>query len=165
MKAEYDYADEHGLVCVMDIGKCGSESWQTDRLLRVIKEHPAMKFVVCHLLAVSMRDEDKLVEGLKKLALPNVWFDLAALPHNCGPDAYPYPNAVRYLRHGIKIAGADKLIFGTDILGAEGGQLSAFYTVHHLQRCIFQGRKGTNHVQECKAGIFQVNIKGGSYEV
>ena len=115
MKAEYDYADEHGLVFVIDIGKCGSESWQTDRLLNVIKEHPGMKFVVCHLLAVSMRDEDKLVDGLKKLALPNVWFDLAALPHNCGPDAYPYPNAVRYLRHGIEIAGADKLIFGTDI--------------------------------------------------
>mgnify|MGYP000662361051 CR=1 FL=1 len=74
---------------VIDIGKCGSESWQTDRLLNVIKEHTGMKFVVCHLLAVSMRDEDKLVEGLKKLALPNVWFDLAALPHNCGPDAYP----------------------------------------------------------------------------
>ena len=29
MKAEYDYADEHGLVFVIDIGKCGSESWQT----------------------------------------------------------------------------------------------------------------------------------------
>ncbi len=27
----------------------------------------------------------------------------------------PYPNAVRYLRHGIEIAGADRLIFGTDI--------------------------------------------------
>ncbi|MCQ5146664.1 ATP-binding cassette domain-containing protein, partial [Enterocloster bolteae] len=25
MKAEYDYADEHGLVFVIDIGKCGSE--------------------------------------------------------------------------------------------------------------------------------------------
>ena len=46
--------------------------WQTDRLLDVIKEHPGMKFVVCHLLAVSMRTRDKLVEGLKKLALPNV---------------------------------------------------------------------------------------------
>lgn len=115
MRAEYDYADEHSLVFVIDIGKCGSESWQTDRLRNVILAHPGMKFVVCHLLAVSMRDEDKLVEGLKKLALPNVWFDLAALPHNCGPAAYPYPGALRYLKHGIKIAGADRLIFGSDI--------------------------------------------------
>lgn len=115
MKAEYDYADEHGLVLVMDIGKCGSESWQVDNLRNVILEHPGMKFVVCHLLAVSMKDEEKLIEGLKKLALPNVWFDLAALPHNCRPDEYPYPNAVKYLRHGIDIAGADRLIFGSDI--------------------------------------------------
>ena len=62
-----------------------------------------------------MKHEDKLITGLKRLSLPNVWFDLAALPHNCGPDNYPYPNAVRYLRHGIEIAGADKLLFGSDI--------------------------------------------------
>ncbi len=115
MKAEYDYADEHGLVFVIDIGKCGSESWQVDALRRVILAHPSMKFVVCHLLAASMMDEAKLAEGLKKLALPNVWFDLAALPHNCRPDAYPYPNALRYIRLGIDIAGAHRLIFGSDI--------------------------------------------------
>ena len=115
MRAEYDYADEHDLVFVIDIGKCQSESWQVDRLRNAITGHPGMQFVVCHLLAVSMKDEDKLLEGLRKLALPNVWFDLAALPHNCGPDAYPYPNALRYLRHGIEIAGAHKLIFGSDI--------------------------------------------------
>ena len=47
-----------------------------------------------------------------------------------------------------------------------------FYFFHICQFSFFtqgkddtQGRKGTNHVQECKAGIFQVNIKGGSYEV
>jgi len=115
MKPEYDYADEHGLVCVMDIGKCGSESWQVDALRRVILAHPNMKFVVCHLLAASMQTEEKLIEGLKALSLPNVWFDLAAMPHNCRPDEFPYPNAIRYLKHGIEIAGADRLIFGSDM--------------------------------------------------
>lgn len=115
MNAEYDYADEHNLIFVIDIGKCGSESWQIDRLRQAVLAHPGLTFVVCHLLAVSMRDEEKLVEGLKKLALPNVWFDLAALPHNCGPASYPYPGALRYLRHGIDIAGPDRLIFGSDI--------------------------------------------------
>ncbi len=115
MKPEYDYADEHGLICVMDIGKCGSASWQVDALRRVILAHPNMKFVVCHLLAASMQTEEKLIEGLKALSLPNVWFDLAAMPHNCRPDEFPYPNAIRYLKHGIEIAGADRLIFGSDI--------------------------------------------------
>lgn len=115
MEGEYRYADEHNLIFVIDIGKCGSESWQVEQLRNAILCHPSMKFVVCHLLAVSMKHEDKLITGLKRLSLPNVWFDLAALPHNCGPDNYPYPNAVRYLHHGIEIAGADKLLFGSDI--------------------------------------------------
>lgn len=115
MRAEYDYADEHNLVFVIDIGKYGSESWQTEQLRHAILAHPRMKFVICHLLAVSMKDENQLVDGLKRLALPNVWFDLAALPHNCGPESYPFSGAQRYLRHGIEIAGADRLLFGSDI--------------------------------------------------
>lgn len=115
MEEEYRYADEHGLIFVVDIGKCGSESWQVGRLKNAVLAHPSMKFVVCHLLAVSMKDEGLLREGLQQLAFPNVWFDLAALPHNCRPDEYPYPNAIRYLRHGIEIAGVDRLIFGSDI--------------------------------------------------
>lgn len=115
MEEEYAYADEHGLIFVIDIGKCGSESWQIEPLRRAILRHPSMKFVVCHLLAANMTQEKELAEGLKRLALPNVWFDLAAVPHNCRPDSYPYPNAVRYIRLGIDLLGADRLIFGTDI--------------------------------------------------
>lgn len=118
MEAEYAYADEHNLVFVIDIGKCGSESWQIEALRNAILNHPSMKFVVCHLLAASMKEEEKLKEALGRLALPNVWFDLASLPHNCRPDEYPYPNAIRYIRHGIQIVGADRLIFGTDIPSA-----------------------------------------------
>lgn len=115
MEEEYRYADEHNLICVMDIGKCGSESWQIEPLRNVILKHPSMKFVVCHLLAANMSQEEELKEGLRRLALPNVWFDLAAVPHNCRPDSYPYPNAMRYVKLGIEILGAERLIFGTDI--------------------------------------------------
>ncbi len=115
MEEEYAYADEHNLVFVIDIGKCGSESWQVEALRKAILRHPSMKFVVCHLLAANMQQEEKLMEGLERLKLPNVWFDLAAVPHNCRPDRYPYSNAVRYVRHGVEILGADRLIFGTDI--------------------------------------------------
>ena len=115
MEEEYAYADEHNLVFVIDIGKCGSESWQVEALRKAILRHPSMKFVVCHLLAANMQQEEKLMEGLERLKLPNVWFDLAAVPHNCRPDHYPYSNAIRYVRHGVEILGADRLIFGTDI--------------------------------------------------
>ena len=115
MEEAYSYADEKGLVFVIDIGKCGSESWQVEALRRAILNHPNMKFVVCHLLAVSTKDEDKLKWGLDLLSLPNVWFDLASLPHICGPDSYPYENARRSIGIGKDIVGADRLLFGTDI--------------------------------------------------
>ena len=55
------------------------------------KSIPGMKFVVCHLLAVSMRDEDKLLEGLRKLALPNVWFDLGGPAPQLRAGRLPLP--------------------------------------------------------------------------
>jgi predicted TIM-barrel fold metal-dependent hydrolase len=115
MEEAYSYADEKGLVFVIDIGKCGSESWQVEALRRAILNHPNMKFVVCHLLAVSTTDEDKLKWGLDLLTLPNVWFDLASLPHICGPDVYPYENARRSIQIGKDIVGVERLLFGTDI--------------------------------------------------
>lgn len=115
MEEAYRYADEKGLVFVIDIGKCGSESWQVEALRNAITQHPNLKFVVCHLLAASMADEEKLKWGLGLLSLPNVWFDLAAIPHNCRPDIYPYENARHYLKLAKEITGADRLMFGTDI--------------------------------------------------
>lgn len=91
---------------------------QAEALQRSILRHPSMKFVVCHLLAASMKQEEELKRGLGLLSLPNVWFDLASLPHNCGPDSYPYENARSYLKTGKEIVGADWLMFGTDLPSA-----------------------------------------------
>lgn len=115
MEEAYSYADEKGLIFVIDIGKCGSESWQVEALQRAILRHPSMKFVVCHLLAASMAAEEELKRGLNLLSLPNVWFDLASVPHNCGPDHYPYENARSYIKIGKEIVGADRMMFGTDL--------------------------------------------------
>lgn len=118
MEDAYDYAQEHGQVFVIDIGKCGSESWQVPELRKEILRHPDMKFVVCHLLACSQADRARLEEGLRALALPNVWFDLAAVTHNCRPDVFPYPNTMEYLKLAKQIVGADRLMFATDLPSA-----------------------------------------------
>lgn len=118
MEEAYSYADEKGLVFVIDIGKCGSESWQVEALRRSVLGHPGLKFVVCHLLAASMAQEEELKRGLGLLSLPNVWFDLASVPHNCGPDQYPFENARSYLKLGKEIVGADRMMFGTDLPSA-----------------------------------------------
>ena len=108
MEAEYRYADEHNLICVMDIGKPGTESWQIDALRRSILHHPHLRFVVCHLLAPSRTTLAVMERGLRQLALPNAWFDLAALPHNIRPEEYPYETAVRFVERaaGIEIGRA-----------------------------------------------------------
>lgn len=115
MDEVYSYANDKGLVFVIDIGKMGSESSQVMALRNAIMQYPNMKFVVCHLLAPNRESEKELVEGLEALKLPNVWFDLAALPNNCKPETYPYPTARRYVELARDIVGADRLLFGSDI--------------------------------------------------
>ena len=114
----YSYAEQQKQVFVIDIGKCGSESWQVQELRTAILRHPEMKFVVCHLLACSQADRDRLEAGLRLLKLPNVWFDLAAVTHNCRPDSYPYPKSLEFLQIAKNIVGADRLMFGTDLPSA-----------------------------------------------
>lgn len=115
LERELTCAEEHGLVFVIDIGKLGSPSSQIEALRRAILRHPSMKFVVCHLLAPKQSELAQMVQGLERLRLPNVWFDLASIQHNVRPDAPPYPVTRRFLHAAAAAVGADKLLFGTDL--------------------------------------------------
>lgn len=115
MERELSDAEKHGLVFVIDIGKLGSPSSQIEALRRAVMKHPMMKFVVCHLLAPKRSELEKMVQGLKALNLPNVWFDLASLQHNVRPDQAPYPVTRRFIQAAVRAVGAEKLLFGTDL--------------------------------------------------
>ena len=112
------YACDHGHVFVIDIGKCGSDSWQVPELCTKVKRYPEMKFVACHLLAPSNKDKDRLRWALEQLQLPNLWFDLSSVVHNCRPDEYPYPKAIEFIQLAKEMVGAEKLMFGTDFPSA-----------------------------------------------
>ena len=73
-----------------------------------------MKFVICHLLAPKQNELLKMQKGLELLHLPNVWFDLASLQHNVGPDEPPFPVTRQFLRCAVETVGAECLLFGTD---------------------------------------------------
>lgn len=118
MNQAYRHAADRGLIFVIDIGKPGSVSWQVDALSRAIARYPEMKFVLCHLLAPQLGDSEVLKRALDKLAQPNVWFDLAALCLNSRPETYPYPTARGYIRDAVDIAGADRLLWGSDMPSA-----------------------------------------------
>ena len=116
MDEVFSHANDHKLVTVVDIGRQRNCCFQVDELREEILKYPDMKFVVCHLLAPQgEKDEPGMIEGLKKLNLPNVWWDMAALASNQRPETYPYPTAVRYLKIAKEILGADRIMFGSDL--------------------------------------------------
>ena len=118
MHQAYRHAADRGLIFVIDIGKPRSVSWQVDALARAIARYPEMPFVVCHLLSPQLEDGELLRQSLGKLALPNVWFDLAALCLNSRPETFPYPTARGYVRDAVDIVGAGRLLWGSDMPSA-----------------------------------------------
>lgn len=115
MNACYRHAADNGLVVVMDIGRPRNPCWQVENLAAAIKSYRDVTFVICHLLAPQRTDVALLGEVLSKLAMPNVYFDLASLASNQQPETYPYPTAVEHLKTAKRIVGADRLMFGTDM--------------------------------------------------
>lgn len=107
--------DKNRQVLVLDIGSPGMSSFQPEAVAVLAKKYPSLKLVVCHLLAPTPKDEEALKQGLQTLALPNVYFDLAAIVHNVQPEAYPYPTGLRFIEAARDIVGYDKLMWGTDI--------------------------------------------------
>lgn len=115
MEREYAYAEDNGIITVIDAGALGSESCQVEALAGSIKRHPSARFVVCHLLAPKQHMEEKMCGALEMLAMPNVWFDIASLQHNVEPDPEPYVLAKRFIMDAVRIAGSDRILFGTDM--------------------------------------------------
>ncbi len=115
MRKEYEYACDNGLTVTIDIGRPRNCCWQPEAVAKAAKDFPQLKFVICHLLAPQVNDNELLKQTLGKLALPNVWFDLAALAANQKPEIYPYPTAVKHLQTAKEVVGADRLMFGSDM--------------------------------------------------
>lgn len=111
----FDRIAKSGATLVLDIGSPGMDSFQINAVANVAKQYPAMKIVICHMLAPTLTDQFELENGLKTLQLENVWFDLAAVPWNVAPEEYPYPTARSFIKSAKNIVGTEKLIWGTDV--------------------------------------------------
>lgn len=104
-----------GATLVLDLGSPGMASFQPEAVANIARAYPSMRIVVCHLLAPGLCDAVPLERALRLLTLPNVWFDLAAIPWNVYPECYPYPTGQKYIRMAKKIVGSEKLIWGSDV--------------------------------------------------
>ncbi len=118
MHEVYSMANSRNLIFTIDIGRPRNDCWQVDNLVNAIKKYPNMTFVICHLLAPQLGDDQLLEESLSKLRLPNVYFDLASLSNNVKPEEYPFPTAIKYIQKAISIVGSDRLLWGSDFPSA-----------------------------------------------
>ena len=148
------YACDHGHVFVIDIGKCGSDSWQVPELCNLVKRYPEMKFVACHLLAPSNKDKDRLRWALEQLQLPNLWFDLSSVVHNCRPDEYPYPKAIEFIQLAKEMVGAEKLMFGTDFPSALKEDVYGHYVGYIADSTVFTDQEKEQIFYENAYGVY-----------
>lgn len=111
---------QNGQVLVLDIGSPGMTSFQPEAVKKLAERYPELKIVICHLFAAVREDAkgerfEYFKKSLDMLAFPNVYFDLAAVPFNVSPEAYPYPTGLYFIETAKNIVGADKLMWGTDV--------------------------------------------------
>ena len=75
-----------GKTVSFDLGRPGDGSYQTDQIASIAKRHPGLKIVLCHMGQPSRAAErnpelwSAWLEQIRLGTLPNVWFDLSALP-------------------------------------------------------------------------------------
>ena len=110
-----------GKTVSFDLGRPGDGSYQTDQIAAIAKRHPGLKLVLCHMGQPSRtaeRDPKLWSAWLGQIrlgTLPNVWFDLSALPYHVREEEeYPFPSTKRYFDLARRIVGAEKLLWGTD---------------------------------------------------
>jgi predicted TIM-barrel fold metal-dependent hydrolase len=111
------------LVLVLDLGAVGSRSYQTAAVRAIAEKRPTLKIVIAHLGQPTLQAEadpalwqlwrDQLALG----RLPNIWFDMAALPAYLPQEEFPYPSAARYLQLALDWIGPAKILWGTDAPG------------------------------------------------
>lgn len=109
----YEMINKYNAVVAFDIGDLSMESHQVDAIYNIAKAFPNLKILVCHLLAPTRDTLDKVYDELKTLKLPNIWFDLAALPKIMDVK-YPYKEVISIIKDAIEILGSDRLLWGTD---------------------------------------------------
>lgn len=143
--------NEMGGTLALDIGTPDMESHRVDHVARLAKKYPAMHVVVCHLLSVCAGGEEKLREEISKLKLPNVWFDLAAVPTNMKEYAEPYQGTRDCHKIAKDMVGADRLLWGTD-----SATVMKEYTYEQLIGIVEDGDVFT---EEEKQLIFLENVK------
>ena len=117
MEPLYEIIENAQAALVLDIGSRGMNSYHPEAVARIAGRHPKLRIVICHLMAHKKGEQAFLREELQLLKLPNIWFDISAVPWNTMPSSYPFQEAQEYVKLAKDIVGCEKLIWGSDAPG------------------------------------------------
>lgn len=110
----WDWAQQRNVTVVIDTGPRGDINWRTDTIAEVLQRHPELRMVVAHsLFPCSDGFNDTRLSMLSAIAGENCYFDISNLIPGVG--TYPYPELQNYLRRLVDLAGADHVMWGSDL--------------------------------------------------
>ena len=112
-----------GLTLTLDLGSIGSCSYQTHNVRAIAEHYPDLRVVIAHLAqprpAIDIDSSSSVAwnEQIDLGYMPNVWFDIFALPMYVAPEPYPFSMVRRYIKSVIERLGPEKVLFGTNTPG------------------------------------------------
>lgn len=84
---------------------------QTAEMREVIQECPGMKIAISHFANVTM---DNFEQNLLLARNDNVMIESGGITWLFNSEFYPFPTAIRSIRHAIDTVGVEKLMWGSD---------------------------------------------------
>lgn len=110
----WEWVLQRDVTVVVDTGPRGNINWRTDTIARTFRRYPGMRFVLAHVLFPHDDgfNEERL-RMIEEIAGENCYFDISNIIHD--HEEYPYPNLQKYLRSLVDLAGADHVMWGSDL--------------------------------------------------
>lgn len=111
---------ELGINVIIDPGAIGNPGYQVEAMDRLSDQHPGVRFLIEHLGYLQPADvadeaaRRRRIEMLRLALKPNVFIGFSATATLLA-EPYPCRGAVGLLEEAVKLVGAKKVLWGTDV--------------------------------------------------
>lgn len=111
----YEVAEQKDMPIMFDLGYYPCISYRPDSLAEVAKKHPNIRFVCAHMLCPKEKKNQRWMDDILKLKLPNMWFDMSCLALFMDAESkYPFYDCIELVEFVANTCGSDKVMWGSD---------------------------------------------------
>lgn len=114
----WELASELRINVIIDPGPIGNPGYQVEALDRLSDQYPGVRFLIEHLAYLQPNDDEaakrRRIEMLRLALKPNVFIGFSATA-GLLQEPYPCRGAVGLLEDAVKLVGAKKILWGTDV--------------------------------------------------